>query len=306
MDTIAFTVERVGERLDKIIVAQLPDYSRAQIQTLISEGAVTVDDQRAKAGHKLKGGERIVITLPAPVEQVIEPRDISLTIVYEDDALAVIDKAAGMVVHPGLGQETDTLVHALLARYPEMIDMQDHPAAQGRMGIVHRLDKETSGLIVVARQLAAQLDLMAQFKARTTEKIYLALLERTPKTMQGRIDAPIGRDPKQRKRMGVVRNGKHAITEFEVIDTAFRDQRALVRIRIETGRTHQIRVHMAFIGCPIIGDTVYGYNKQRIGLKRNFLHAAELSFDHPLTAERLTFHSDLPSGLQNILAKLRD
>lgn len=301
-----FTIETVGERLDKILVARLPDFSRAQIQTLISDGAVTVDGASAKAGHKMKGGERVIVELPEEEEQVIEPTDIPLTIVYEDEHIAVIDKESGMVVHPGIGQEKNTLVHALLFRYPEMVDMQDNPIAEGRMGIVHRLDKDTSGLIVIARHIDALTNLMAQFKERTTEKTYTALLERTPKTMEGRIDAPIGRDPKQRKRMGVVSDGKHAITEFEVIDTQFMGGRALVKIKIETGRTHQIRVHMAFIGCPIIGDTVYGYNKQRIGMKRNFLHASELSFDHPMTGERMTFTSELPVGLQNVMDKLRE
>jgi len=306
MEIMEFTIENAGERLDKILVARFPDYSRNQIQTFITEGAVTVDGATAKPGHKMKGGERVVFQLPEDDEYVIEPEDIPLDILYEDDDIAVINKASGMVVHPGIGQETGTLVHALLARYPEMVDMQDDPIAEGRMGIVHRLDKDTSGVIVIARKLNALSHLMAQFKARTTDKYYLALLERTPKTNEGRIDAPIGRDPKQRKRMGVVSDGKHAITEFEVIDTAFHGGRALVRIKIETGRTHQIRVHMAFIGCPIIGDTVYGFNRQRIGMKRNFLHAAELTFDHPTTGERLTFKSELPAGLQNVADKLRE
>lgn len=301
-----FTVEKQGERLDKILVARLSDFSRQQIQALIKEGAVTVDSVSAKAGHKMKGGERIVVNLPEEEEFIIEPEDIPLNILYEDDDIAVIDKASGMVIHPGIGQEKSTLVHALLYRYPEMIDMQDDPVAEGRMGIVHRLDKDTSGLVVIARNLKALRNMMAQFKERTTEKYYLALVERAPKTIEGRIDAPIGRDPKQRKRMSVVNSGKDAVTEFEIVDMAFRDGRALVRIKIETGRTHQIRVHMAFIGCPVIGDTVYGYNRQRIGLKRNFLHAAELSFDHPTSGERMTFNSGLPVGLKNVMEKLRE
>lgn len=301
-----FTVEKQGERLDKILVARLNDFSRAQIQTLISEGGVTVDGTSAKAGHKMKGGERIIVEIPEDNEHIIVPEDIDLSIIYEDDDIAVIEKEAGMVVHPGIGQETGTLVHAILSRYPEIVDMQDDPLAEGRMGIVHRLDKDTSGLIVIARNITALTNLMAQFKARTTEKYYLALVERTPKTMEGRIDAAIGRDPKQRKRMGVVNGGKSAVTEFEIVDTNFKDGRALLRLKIETGRTHQIRVHMAFIGCPIIGDTVYGYNKQRLGLKRNFLHAAELSFDHPSTGERKTFTSEMPVGLQNVMDKLRE
>jgi len=301
-----FTVENEGERLDKILVARLGEYSRSQIQTLITDGAVTVDGQSAKPGHRMKGGERVVVNIPEEEEHVIEPQQIDLDIVYEDDDIAVIEKAAGMVVHPGIGNEDGTLVHALLWHYPDMVNMQDDPRAEGRMGIVHRLDKDTSGLIVIAKNIDALVHLMAQFKERTTDKTYLAMVERLPKTMLGRIDAPIGRDPKQRKRMGVVNGGKDAVTEFEVIDTEFRDGRALVRIKIETGRTHQIRVHMAFVGAPIIGDTVYGFNRQRIGLKRNFLHAHELAFDHPTTGERLTFTSALPPGLQNTLDKLRE
>ncbi|MEO0598156.1 MAG: RluA family pseudouridine synthase [Chloroflexota bacterium] len=301
-----FTVENEGERLDKILVARLGDYSRSQIQSLISEGAVTVDGQSAKAGHRMKGGERIVVDIPEEEEHVIEPQQIELDVVYEDDDIAVIEKVAGMVVHPGIGNEDGTLVHALLWHYPDMVNMQDDPRAEGRMGIVHRLDKDTSGLIVIAKNIDALVNLMGQFKERTTDKTYLAMVERLPKTMMGRIDAPIGRDPKQRKRMGVVNGGKDAVTEFEVVDTDFRDGRALVRIKIETGRTHQIRVHMAFVGAPIIGDTVYGFNRQRIGLKRNFLHAHELAFDHPTTGERMTFTSALPAGLQNTLDKLRE
>jgi 23S rRNA pseudouridine1911/1915/1917 synthase len=306
MDTLEFIVEKANERLDKILVRHLPDYSRNQIQEMISADLVLVDGESSKAGHKMKGGETILVTFPEEEERIIEPEDIPLTIVYEDDDIAVIEKEAGMVVHPGTGQETGTLVHALLARYPEIIDMQDDPQAEGRMGIVHRLDKDTSGLIVTARNTDALQALMGQFKIRITEKVYLALLERTPKTKEGRIDAPIGRDPKQRKRMSVVQGGKSAVTEFEVIDETFRDGRCLVKIKIETGRTHQIRVHMAFIGCPVVGDTVYGYNRQRLGLKRNFLHAHELAFDHPTTGERLHFKSELPVGLVNTMEKLRE
>lgn len=306
MEIIEFTVERSGQRLDKALLDWLPDYSRTQIQELIGQGHVKVSGQAAKPGNKLKGGERITITLPPEPETTIEPQDIPLNIRYEDKHIAVIEKAAGMVVHPGIAQEDGTLVNALLARYPELVDMQDDPVAEGRMGIVHRLDKDTSGLLVIARRIDPLTHLMRQFRERTVEKVYLALLERTPKTNQGIIDAPIGRDFKQRKRMGVRADGKSAQTEFEVIDSQFRDGRCLVRILIHTGRTHQIRVHMAFIGCPIVGDTVYGFKKQRVGLKRNFLHAAELAFDHPVTGERLRFTSELPKNLQNVMDKLRD
>jgi 23S rRNA pseudouridine1911/1915/1917 synthase len=306
IEIMEFTIQQAGERLDKILVARLPDFSRAQIQEMISNGLVKVNGESAKAGHKMKGGERVVVEIPEAEEQLIEPEEIALNIVYDDDDIVVIDKSADMVVHPGIGQHSGTLVNALLARYPQLIDMQDDPRAEGRMGIVHRLDKDTSGLIVAAKHIKALENLMAQFKTRTVEKIYLAMLERAPKTEQGIIDAPIGRDPKQRKRMSVVKDGKKALTEYEVLDENFKDGRCLVKIRIHTGRTHQIRVHMAFIGAPIVGDTVYGYSKQRLGMKRNFLHASELAFNHPTTGERLHFKSELPIGLQNVMEKLRE
>ncbi|QPC84205.1 RluA family pseudouridine synthase [Phototrophicus methaneseepsis] len=303
---VQFTVSESGERLDKIIIAQLPALSRAQVQALIKDGMVTVDGETSKPSAKLKGESLIQVTLPVVEdESIIEPESLDLDIRYEDEHIVVLNKPSGLVVHPGVGNVQGTLVNALLARYPEMIDMQDDPQAEGRMGIVHRLDKDTSGLMVVARHVEALYQLMGQFQARTVEKYYTALLERRPKTNTGTIDAPIARDPRQRKRMAVVRDGKPAVTEFELIDDNFLDGRALVCLRLHTGRTHQIRVHMAFIGCPVVGDIVYGYRKQRTGLKRQFLHASELAFDHPATGERLHFTSELPVGLQNILDKLR-
>lgn len=312
--TIEFTVDNPGERLDKLIVAQLPDLSRVQVQTLIHEGGVLVNGVRVKAGIKLRGGETISVVLPDAPDKTVTAENIPLNVVYEDDDLAVIDKAAGMVVHPGVGNETGTLVNALLGRWPQIADMgvtdeDDESAgegAEGRMGIVHRLDKETSGLLVVAKNTAALHNLMAQFQERTVDKTYLALVERTPHTTTGRIEAAIGRDPKNRKRMAAVRDGRPAVTEYAVIEDGFREGQALIRVKLLTGRTHQIRVHMAFIGSPVVGDTVYGFRKQRIKLKRLFLHAAELCFDHPTTGERRCFESPLPVGLQNTLDKLRE
>jgi len=302
-----FEVMAAGERLDRLVLDQLSaaghgGLSRVQVQALIKEGQVQVNGAPVKAGVKLRGGERVRVTVPPDPDETIEAEDLPLTVVYEDEDVAVIDKPAGMVVHPGAGNTTGTLAHALLARYPEVAQMDTEA---GRQGIVHRLDKGTSGLMVVARHQAALDDLMAQFQERAVDKMYLALLERTPKTLTGRIEAPIGRDPKQRKRMAVLREGRDAITEYKVIDDNFQDQRALVEFYLFTGRTHQIRVHAAFIGCPVVGDTVYGYRKQRLKLKRQFLHAAKLAFDHPASGERLSFESDLPVGLVNILQKLR-
>ena len=292
-------------RLDKFLLAQLPGYSRAQVQRLIRDGCALVDGQTQKTGYKLKGGERVTLTLPEQEETSIEPEDIPLDIVYEDAQLAVIDKAAGMVVHPGPSHPRGTLVNALLARYPELADMIDDPDVGERLGIVHRLDRGTSGLLVIARDKATLLALMSQFQARSVDKVYLALLERRPASNTGVVDAPIARDRRNRKRMSVQRGGKSAQTEFEVLDDHFQGERALVRLKLHTGRTHQIRAHMAFIGCPVVGDAVYGFKKQRLRMKRLFLHAHELGFAHPGTGERMRFVSELPVGLRSVMEKLR-
>ena len=293
------------ERLDKFVLAHLVGFSRTQVQALIRDGNVLVDGAAQKTGYKFKGGERVSVSIPPSEETSVEPEDIPLEIVYEDDDLAVIDKQAGMVVHPGTGNESGTLVNALLARYPELADLMDDPETQDRLGIVHRLDRGTSGLLVVARNKPTLLALMRQFQERSVDKVYLALLERRPKSNSGLIDAPIARDPRQRKRMAVNRAGKPAQTEFELLDDHFQGDRALVRLKLLTGRTHQIRAHMAFIGCPVVGDTVYGYRKQRMKLKRQFLHAHELAFEHPVSGERLAFVSELPLALRNVMEKLR-
>jgi 23S rRNA pseudouridine1911/1915/1917 synthase len=303
-EQIEFIADQPGERLDKAILAHIGErLSRAQLQTLIADGLVTLNGNPTKPGLKLKGGEQISLTIPVRDEpENVQPESIPLTIIYEDDDLAVIDKPAGMIVHPGEQNETGTLVSAALDRWPEITAMN---IEEKRAGIVHRLDKDTSGLIVIAKNDLTRRRLSHQFQERSVEKTYLALVEKRPQTTTGRIDAPIARDPQQRKRMAVVRGGRPAVTEFRVIEDDFSGSQALLKVNIHTGRTHQIRVHLAFIGCPVVGDRVYGYRTQRIGLKRQFLHAAELALDHPTTGERLHFEAPLPVGLQNILDKLR-
>lgn len=295
-----------GQRLDKLIVdhvaEQAIDLSRARIQAIIKDGLVTVNGAVVKPGIKLRGGETIRVTIPPTPTIETQPEKIDLAVLYEDDDIAVIDKPAGLVVHPGTGNTSGTLVNALLSRYPKIAEMRN---TDGRQGIVHRLDKDTSGLMIIALTDFARLRLVEQFQERRVKKIYLALLERTPKTTTGRITAPIGRDPYQRKRMAVSREGRPAITEYTVIDTNFREDQALVEVNLLTGRTHQIRVHMAFIGCPVVGDSVYGFRKQRVGMKRNFLHASKLGFEHPRTGEWLEFESPLPVGLRDLMSKLR-
>lgn len=288
-----------GERLDKYLAAQFADLSRAQIQVLIRAGQVTVNGATAKASLRLEGGERIWVQVPveeAPAGP--EPEAIPLVVLYEDEQIVVVDKPAGMVVHPAFGHVSGTLVNAVLSRWPQIADFTE----PGRAGIVHRLDKETSGVIAIAKTPQALESLRAQFKARTIGKSYLALVEGLPQTPEGAINAPIGRDTRQRKRMAVVRDGREALTEFRVaqVFASF----SLLEVWPKTGRTHQIRAHLAFIGHPVVGDTVYGRRKQPFTLKRHFLHAASLTFAHPVSGEPITVESPLPVALQNLLDKL--
>lgn len=303
-EQIGFTAgpDEIGERLDKVLVARLGErLTRSQIQALIKDGQATVNGAAVKTGLKLKGGEQIALTIPPPPEDdSVEPEPIALDIVYEDDDLAVINKPAGLVVHPGAGNRSGTLVNAILARYPQIAEMRYAPQ---RRGIVHRLDKDTSGLILIAKRAPTMRHLINQFQQRTVDKVYLALVEKPPKTSIGRIDLPIARDPNQRTRMSVQRDGRPAVSEFTVLER-FNSGPALLEVKLLTGRTHQIRVHLAYIGSPIVGDAVYGYRKQR--LRGQFLHAARLCFDHPRSGERLCFEAPLPECLQTLLDELRE
>ncbi|MCZ7583675.1 MAG: RluA family pseudouridine synthase [Deltaproteobacteria bacterium] len=285
-------------RLDRAVVEALADLSRMHVQRLIKEGLVTVDGAPSKPAFRLEGGERIEVRIPPPPPVAVTPEAIPLRVLYEDESLAAIDKAAGMVVHPGHGNREGTLVNALLARWPQVADV----GGRDRAGIVHRLDKETSGVILIAKTEPARLALMKQFAARTVEKRYLALVHGRPETAQGRIDAPIGRNPKQRKLMAVMREGRAAVTTFRVLRGY--DAYTLVEATPQTGRTHQIRVHLAFINCPIVGDPVYGRRRQRLGLKRQFLHAAALAFTSPATGARVVVEAPLPPDLQAVLDAL--
>ncbi|MFN8379310.1 MAG: RluA family pseudouridine synthase [Anaerolineae bacterium] len=302
---IQFNAPTGGNRLDKFITDQMGDsLTRSQVQALIKDGHATVNGQPAKPGWKLKSGDQIEIRLPPPPDvnaEVVAAEEIPLDVVYEDDDLAVINKPAGLVVHPGTGNREHTLVNALLARYPEIAHMRVAPQ---RRGIVHRLDKDTSGLILIARNSKTLQRLMTQFQQRTVEKTYLALTEKAPRTPNGRIELPIARDPVRRQRMMVSRDGRPAITEFHTKES-FNDGSALLEVGLMTGRTHQIRVHLAYIGAPLVGDTVYGYRRGKRGPGRQFLHAARLCFDHPRTGERLCFEAPLPPDLFAYLNALR-
>ena len=276
-----------GRRLD-VQLSEASGLTRSRIATLMEEGRVTVDGQVvAKAGTKARPGQEICLVIPAPKPAVPQAQDIPLTILYEDEHLAVVVKPCGMVVHPAAGNEDGTLVNALLHH----LDSLGGIGGELRPGIVHRLDKDTSGLLLVAKNDAAQLALSEQLSARTMEKHYRALVEGSLKEDAGRIEAAIARSKKDRKKMAVDEEGREAVTEWTVLSRG--RGVTLLDVHILTGRTHQIRVHMRHIGHPVCGDPIYGSVK---GAKvpRLMLHAYSLTFTHPTTGERLTFTADLP------------
>jgi 23S rRNA pseudouridine1911/1915/1917 synthase len=312
-----------GMRLDAYLAKALPDISRARVQLLIEGGQVTVDGAAAKAKLKLRGGERIEIEgepRPAPLHAV--PEDLPLKIVYEDDDIAVIDKAAGMTVHAGAGESDDarnrgTLVNALLFHFGKELS---GVGGEARPGLVHRLDKETSGLIVVAKNDSAHRKLAEAFAARELRKVYVALVQGDVAKDEGTVDLPISRDMKRRIRMTTRRpDGRKAVSHWKVLERIESPwgKFTLLEVRIETGRTHQIRVHLQAIGHPVVGDTLYGAAKRlsRVGKtpaeqdaivpERNFLHAAELDLDHPRTRKALELRAPLPVELEELLDRLR-
>lgn len=291
-----FLVAEGEERLDKYLAGSL-DLSRSQVQRLIRQGRVTVEGEVSKASYLLSPGERIRVQLPPPEEPAPLAQELPLDIVYEDQDLAVVNKPAGMVVHPSYGHRKGTLVNALLARYPSLSRL---PGT--RPGIVHRLDKDTSGLMVVARNEEARRNLQKQFKRGGVKKVYLALVEGHLKPAQGVIEAPIGRDPRRRKRMAVLRGGREAVTEYRVRD--YLGGYTLVEAMPRTGRTHQVRVHLAFLGHPVVGDPVYGFRKKRLELERQFLHSHILGFRAP-SGRYLEFEAALPEELERVLEGFR-
>ncbi|MDR3739640.1 MAG: RluA family pseudouridine synthase [Terracidiphilus sp.] len=320
-------VEAAGQRLDHFLAAALDGVSRSRVQLLLEQGDVLVNDAHVKASLKLRGGERIQITgepHPTPLKAIAE--NIPLDVVYEDADLAIVNKPAGMMVHAGAGQNEDersrgTLVNALLHRFHAL----SSTGGDLRPGIVHRLDKDTSGLIVVAKNDHAHAALAELFSSRQMHKTYLALVHGSVERDTGSITASIGRDPLRRTRMTArpTENARSAVSHYTVlrrIQTRF-GSFTLVRVRIETGRTHQIRVHMASIGHPVVGDTLYGASGQltdqiaaqatprrgepeRLKLGRNFLHSAELEFTHPISGQKLAVSAPLPAELDSYLARI--
>lgn len=290
------------QRLDKFLVGCLPEYSRSRLQALIKDGYVRVDGQVTyKTGQKLDEGARVELQVPPPEPGYLTPESIPLEIIFEDDDVIVVNKQAGMVVHPAAGHASGTLVHAVLGHAPEIEGI----GGERRPGVVHRLDKNTSGVIILAKNDIAHRWLQDQFRSRKVEKTYLALVDGTPPTPRGRVEAPVGRDRHNRVQMAIVvpDKGRAAISEYNTVESF--PKHTLLEVHPITGRTHQIRLHMDFLGCPIVGDTTYGWQKSSFPIKRHFLHASRLRITLPRDDGPQTFEAPLPAELVRVLETLR-
>jgi 23S rRNA pseudouridine1911/1915/1917 synthase len=303
MEFLRFEIAQADDkkRIDVFLTEKIPEHSRSYIQKLIKDGLVLVNGEKVKPNFKVKPGCVIDVTIPPPQEISLQPEPMELDIVYEDDDIVVVNKPQGMVVHPAPGNYSGTLVNALLYSCDELSGI----GGVIRPGIVHRLDKDTSGLLVVAKNDAAHRSLAQQIRDRTLKRVYWCIVEKNIKEDKGVINAPIGRHPTNRKKMAVVNlpTAKPAITHFKVLERF--GEYTLVEARLETGRTHQIRVHMAYIGHPVVGDSVYGSRKQKFNLKGQVLHAKKLGLIHPSTGEYMEFEAPLPEYFENLLDILR-
>lgn len=288
----------VGERLDVFLTREAGDLSRSRIQKLINEGMVTVNGHFSRPGYRLKKGDEIVLKVPPPEELQVLPEPIPLDVYYEDSDVIVVNKPRGMVVHPAPGHNSGTLVNALLHHCRDLSGI----GGVIRPGIVHRLDKDTSGLLVVAKSDLAHLELARQLKLRQVNRKYIALVHGDVRHDKGTVNAPIGRHPRDRQKMAVVPDGREAITYYRVLQRW--GNYTLLELRLATGRTHQIRVHMAYLGYPLVGDLKYGPARPHFALAGQFLHAMLLGFRHPRSGNYLEFTAPLPAELQDVLNKL--
>ncbi|MCT6848507.1 RluA family pseudouridine synthase [Apilactobacillus kunkeei] len=298
-DTVTYTVTKGNVRLDKSLTDNVDDLSRSRAKSLIEDGLVLVDGQKKKAKYDVKDGEVIQVTIPEPETMNVEPENIDIDIVYEDDDVIVVNKPQGMVVHPSPGHPDHTLVNALLYHSPLSTINGTY-----RPGIVHRIDKDTSGLLMVAKNNYAHESLSKQLKDKSNIREYIALVHGNIKENSGVINAPIGRSKKDRKKQAIVDDGKNAVTHFKVLER-FGGEYTLVSCVLETGRTHQIRVHMKYIGHPLAGDPLYG-PKNTLKGNGQFLHAKKLGFVHPKTNEQMIFETPLPEIFEQTITKLRN
>lgn len=299
---VRIRVPPTGGRLDSLLASQASSLSRSRWQELIKDGLVLVDgDPVTKPAFGLSGGETIEASIPAAEQSRLSPEAIPLDILYEDENVLVVNKPAGMVVHPSPGHDRGTLVHAALAHAPDVAGV----GGKIRPGVVHRLDKDTSGIIVLAKNDRAHHWLQRQFKEREVEKIYLALVDGRPPTPEGLIRAPVGRHKRRRKQMAVLPKGKGRPAETTYRTLEQFPEHSLLEVEPRTGRTHQIRVHLAYLNCPVAGDTVYGQRRPSLALERQFLHAHRLAFRMPGSKRKRAFEAPLASDLQSVLEDLR-
>ena len=301
MRTESFTAQESYPRADLFLSENLTDYTRSALKKLFDGGFITINGKRAKASQSVNIGDTLVATFPPAAEYTAKPEDIPIEIIYEDESLAVVNKPQGMTVHMGNGNADGTLVNALLYKLDSLSGIN----GVIRPGIVHRIDKDTSGLLVVAKNDAAHVSLSEQIANKTCRRSYLALLEGIVKEDSGNITTYIGRDPRDRVKMAVVspEKGKIAVTDFRV-ERRFAEGYTLCRFDLHTGRTHQIRVHAKYMGYPVVGDPVYGIKKQKFNLNGQLLHAQRLTFIHPATGKEMTFEAPLPEYFSQILSKL--
>jgi len=299
MRTINLTADRAGERLDTFVARRLPQLSRRQAQKLIAAGLVLLGGRRARASERLATGAGVSVTIPPAEETPLVAEPIPITILFQDSDIIVVDKPPGLTVHPAPGHPTGTLVNALLAAVPDLRGV----SGLLRPGIVHRLDKDTSGLMVVARNDRAMRALQRQIKEREVNKTYLALVHGVPSPREGTIEAPIARHPKNRKKMAVVAGGRESVTRYRLREETGGGKYSLLEVEPVTGRTHQIRVHMAAVGHAVVGDAVYGRRSDII--TRQFLHAWKLAFAMPVGGREVEFESPLPADLRGALERAK-
>ncbi len=300
-DCYAITHDDAEKRLDIWITAKLGNISRSYAEKLINDGSITVNGKTVKSGYKLRNADRVDVRMPEPKTLEVKAEAIALDILYEDEDIIVINKPRGMVVHPAAGNYTGTLVNALLEHCSGSLSDINGVI---RPGIVHRIDKDTSGVLVVAKNNSAHGKLSERLKEHDIQRVYIAVAEGLIREDSGKIDAPIGRHPVERKKMAVnTRNGRRAVTHFRVLERL--NSATLLELRLETGRTHQIRVHMSYIGHPLIGDTVYGRKKQKYGFEGQALHARLLGFIHPGTGKYVEFIAEPPEEFLRLVEQLR-
>ena len=294
-----YIIENDGDRLDKTISELNQDVSRMMIKKLIDEEKVFVNGKKEKASYKVKKNDKITVEIEPPKEAKLKPEEIPLDVIYEDKDIIIINKEKGMVVHPGNGNPDGTLANAIMAKCKDSLS---GIGGEIRPGIVHRIDKDTSGILIIAKNDKAHINLSNQIKEHKTKKTYLALVRGIVKENEATIDMPIGRSQKDRKKMAVTKKGKNAITHIKVLKRY--KENTLLEINIETGRTHQIRVHLAEIGYPIVGDYIYSNGKNKFGVKGQMLHAYKIKFKHPTTNKEVEYTAKLPKYFENIIDQL--